>query len=151
VVHVDGTSPVSFSLPAASYVVALRHRNHLGIATAAAIALNSTPTTVDLSNGTIPIIGGNAATKQIGVRRLLYAGDVNADGNLRYTGQGNDRDAILVGVGGLIPTTTVTGYRDEDVNMDGVVRYTGAANDRDIILVNIGGVVPTNIRPDTLP
>jgi hypothetical protein len=151
VVHVDGTSPVSFSLPAASYVVALRHRNHLGIATAAAIALNSTPTTVDLSNGTIPIIGGNAATKQIGVRRLLYAGDVNADGILRYTGQGNDRDAILVGVGGLIPTTTVSGYRDEDVNMDGVVRYTGAANDRDIILVNIGGVVPTNIRPGTLP
>jgi len=150
VVHVDGVSPVSFSVPA-SYVVALRHRNHLGIATAAAVALNSTAVTLDLSNGTVPIFGGLAATKQVGGRRVMYAGDVNADGILRYTGQNNDRDEILVGIGGVVPTTTVSGYRKEDVNMDGLVRYTGVGNDRDVILVNIGGVVPTNVLSGTLP
>jgi hypothetical protein len=151
VVHVDGLSPVAFSLPSASYVVAIRHRNHLGVATASSITLSSTAVTLDLSISTIPLFGGTTATKQVGARRVLYAGDVNGDEMLRYTGQDNDRDLILTSIGGLLPTATIMGYRREDLNLDGVVRYTGATNDRDLILVNIGGVVPTNVRAAALP
>ncbi|HMQ77792.1 MAG TPA: hypothetical protein PKE21_17055, partial [Flavobacteriales bacterium] len=68
-----------------------------------------------------------------------------------YAGGGNDRDPILVRIGGLVPTATVNGYYPEDVNLNGQVKYAGSANDRDPILVNIGGVVPTAVRNAQLP
>ncbi len=40
VVDVDGISPVSFYAPAGNYHVAVRHRNHLGVMTGAAVNLN---------------------------------------------------------------------------------------------------------------
>ena len=73
------------------------------------------------------------------------------DADLKYTGASNDRDPILVAVGGSVPTATTYGYRMEDVNMDGVTKYTGAGNDRDPILVNVGGSVPTSVRAEQLP
>ena len=83
---------------------------------------------------------------------VMWAGDTNGDGTLKYTGINNDRDPILVAIGGSVPTNTLNNVYDRrDVNMDGVVRYTGASNDRDPILVNIGGTVPTNTRVQQLP
>ncbi|MBL7980825.1 MAG: hypothetical protein JNL52_03350 [Flavobacteriales bacterium] len=151
VVGTDGTSPVVFSLPADQYLVALRHRNHLGVLTANAVALSSTVTTLDLTNGSIALRGGAQATKLSGAVRLLFAGDVVPDGVLRYTGSNNDRDPILARVGGVTPTATIAGYFPEDVNLDGVVRYTGVNNDRDVILTNVGGVIPTSSRVDFIP
>lgn len=151
VVDVDGTSALMYDLPAASYRIAIKHRNHLGVITANAIALSSTSATVDFSDGSVALFGGGDATKAAGTRRLLYAGDVTGNGQLKYAGQANDRDPILLSLGGLLPNNTVSGYFTEDVNMDGVVRYTGTGNDRDIILVNIGGVVATNVRNASLP
>ena len=34
--------------------------------------------------------------------------DVNMDGTAKYTGTGNDRDPILINVGGTVPTNTRT-------------------------------------------
>jgi hypothetical protein len=82
---------------------------------------------------------------------VLAAGDVTFNGDLQYAGPGNDRDPILVRVGGSTPTATLPGYWREDVNMDGVVKYTGASNDRDPILVNVGSSPPTAIRNAVLP
>ena len=36
----------------------------------------------------------------------------------------NDRDAILLRIGGSVATAIVTGYYPEDVNLDGEVKYT---------------------------
>ena len=36
--------------------------------------------------------------------------DVNLDGVVKYSGQGNDRDAILSTIGGTVPTTTRVSY-----------------------------------------
>lgn len=151
VVATDGVSPVSIGAPAGSYRLAVRHRNHLGVMTSGAIVLGSSAASVDLSNGSTPIAGGTEATRLVGSRRVLYAGDALWDGVLRYTGAGNDRDRLLTRIGGLVPTATSSGYLPEDINMDGVVRYTGASNDRDIILQNIGGTVPTATRSDHIP
>lgn len=86
---------------------------------------------------------------------MLWAGNVTIDSpgpvQLKYTGTNNDRDPILVAVGGTIPTNTVGGYRSQDVTMDGITKYTGTSNDRDPILVNVGGTVPTNTRQEQLP
>ena len=69
----------------------------------------------------------------------MFAGDVNGDGQLKYTLAGNDRALILTRIGGTNINATVAGYYNEDVNLDGVVKYSLAGNDRAIILQNIGG------------
>jgi uncharacterized repeat protein (TIGR01451 family) len=150
VVSTTGSGPVLFNMAAGNYRVAIRHRNHLGAMTNTSRALSTTTTTVDFSVATTATYGTNAQAT-VGTRRVLWAGDCQSDGELKYTGDDNDRDLILQEIGGVAPTATSTGYVREDVNMDGVVKYTGANNDRDRILVNIGGTVPTNVLHEQLP
>ena len=150
VVEVDGTSPVHFEVPPGDYHVALRHRNHLGVMTAGPVALGPVAVTIDLTSATTAT-HGNEARKPGPDGPLLWAGNVVRDGALRYTGATNDRDPVLVAIGGALPTAITTGYRQEDVTMDGRVKYTGPRNDRDPILVNIGGAVPTATRTEQLP
>ncbi len=146
----DGVSPVGFVAAPGNYHIVVQHRNHLGCMTASAVALGATPVVVDLSLGGTSTWGTDAR-KTIASIRALWAGDVNGDGVIRYTGAGNDRDPILTAIGGTVPTNTVSGYLQSDVNMDGAAKYTGAGNDRDPILVNIGGTVPTNQRFQQIP
>ncbi|MBK6775219.1 MAG: hypothetical protein IPG74_05005 [Flavobacteriales bacterium] len=94
---------------------------------------------------------GTEACRVTGAVQLLWSGDVSFDGVMKYTGLSNDRDPILIEIGGTVPTNTVSGYHDTDVNLDGAVKYTGAGNDRDPILINVGGSVPTNVRLEQLP
>ena len=94
---------------------------------------------------------GIDARKPVASRMTLWAGDVNFNGDVKYTGTGNDRDPILIAVGSFTPNITITGYRQEDVNLDGVVKYTGTMNDRDPILTTVGSTVPTNVRIAQLP
>lgn len=150
IVAMDGFSPVDIPLGPDDYYIAVLHRNHLSVVSLSPIALSRTATTVDLTNGSTPTYGSNAQQVLAGTY-LLWAGDVNADGTIKYTGSSNDRDPILSAIGGTVPTNTVAGYRAEDVNMDGSTKYSGAGNDRDIILQNIGGVVPTNTRVEQVP
>jgi hypothetical protein len=151
VVMADGRSPVYFpDAPRGSYYIAVRHRNHLGVMTATTRPFGVAVQNVDLSAATTATYGTDAR-KAVGSLRVLWAGDVSGDGELRYTNANNDRDPILARIGGVIPTMTVTGYHPEDVNLDGVVKYTNADNDRDIILSNIGGTIPTNVRLEQLP
>lgn len=153
VVDVDGVSPVNMRSPSGNYHVAVRHRNHLGVMTAAPIALSTTSSLLDLSNTGTTTYGTNARKTSGGAfsKQVLWSGDVDRDGTLKYTGAGNDRDPILAAIGGVVPTNMVSGYSLADVNLDGVVKYTGVGNDRDFILSNIGGTVPTNTRVQQLP
>ncbi len=146
----SGTGPVFFNIAAGNYHVALRHRNHLGVMSNASFALGNITTVVDFSiPGTATY--GTDAQATIGTRRALWAGDCQGDGELKYTGDNNDRDLILQEVGGVMPTATSTGYHREDANMDGTVKYTGADNDRDLLLLNIGGLSPTTVITEQLP
>ena len=135
--------------PNGSYYVAVRHRNHLGVMTAQPVDFSKSPL-IDFSAIATPVYGNNARKTNDGFG-TLRSGDVNFDHTLKYTGSNNDRDPILVRIGGTTPNNTTTGYFQEDVNMDGVVKYTGAENDRDPILVNVGGTAPNNVREEQLP
>ncbi|MEZ4756893.1 MAG: hypothetical protein R2817_08710 [Flavobacteriales bacterium] len=147
----DGTSPVAFNAPPGNYRIALRHRNHLGVVSAAPVALGSTATTWD-ARTTATALFGTAPTIVDGATRLLWPGDGNRDGIVRYAGAANDRDPILQAVGGSVPTAVINGvYNTLDVNLDGSIKYAGANNDRDIILETIGGTVPTAVRTQQLP
>lgn len=150
VVAEDGVSPIALLAPAGTYRIAVRHRNHLGAMTTDGYALSTTTTTIDFTS-TATALNGTEPTRTVGLIRTLWSGNVLRDAEVKYTGSGNDRDPILVAVGGSVPTATAYGYQSEDVNMDGTTKYTGAGNDRDPILVNVGGSVPTSVRAEQLP
>ena len=118
--------------------------------TATPIALGASPVVVDFRS-TSTATYGTDARKVVGTYAALWPGDATFDGTLKYTGTGNDRDAILLRIGGVVPTSTVNGYHREDLDLDGTVKYTGADNDRDIILQNLGSTLPTATRPAQLP
>lgn len=92
----------------------------------------------------------------MGSTRTLWPGNtlraLTLSKNILYTGSHNDRDPILLAVGGSTPTNILSGqYRTEDVNMDGMVKYVGEVNDRDLVLQAIGGSVPTAARYEQVP
>jgi hypothetical protein len=151
IVGLNGASPLSLPVAEGAYYIAVRHRNHLGVMTAAAVALSSAVTFVDFTSTATATYGSNAQ-KQVGARMLLWAGDATGNGDLRYTGSGNDRDPILTAVGSTTPNNTVSNVYDRrDTNLDGVIKYTGSGNDRDIILTNVGSITPNNTRTQQLP
>jgi hypothetical protein len=137
------------------YKLAVRHRNHLGVV-ATGLWMNGSMVNVDLRQGSTSVFGANA-------RRYiqpswsspfysLWPGDATGDGVVKYVGAGNDRDAILIAVGGGTPSNTVSNVYDRrDVNLDGSIKYTGVNNDRDVILQTIGGTVPTATRTQQMP
>ena len=136
--------------PNGSYYVAVRHRNHLGVMTAQPVDFSTSPF-IDFSLPATPVFGNNARMTN-GSVATLWSGDVNFDGTIKYTGAANDRDPILVSVGGLSPNSILSGvYSASDVNMDGLVKYTGNKNDRDRVLLSIGGTTPSSTRSDQLP
>lgn len=160
IVDVDGVSPVLLPVKAGNYYVLIRHRNHLSVMSAVPLTLTSTPTLFDTrSPATAVFLRTGAATgpalRSVGATRTLWAGNTRDTlwnkREVLYTGNGNDRDRILLDIAGMIPTNTRTGYFRTDVNLDGVVKYTGSNNDRDLILQTIGGVVPTAVRHDQVP
>lgn len=154
IVSTTGQLGVLFDVLHGNYFVAVRHRNHLG-------AMTSTPITVPYPGGGVwqylfatpgfSCFGSTPLNIQGGIA-LLWPGDVTLDHAARYVGDGNDRDPILLAIGGSTPTNVLSGqYRSEDVNLDGQVKYVGEDNDRDIILQTIGGSVPTAVRVEQIP
>ncbi len=146
-----------------SYFVVIRHRNHLGVRTAATQLVDGSavaPTVYDfttaqaqaLQNGTILT---NAAMAQVSTGVYgLWAGNVNQDIYVRATASAipaipSDAAAILVILGG-VPTAT-GGYSPGDVNMDGRTRATASAipaipSDAAFILSTPLSGVPTATR-----
>lgn len=149
VLGTDG-SPPRFNVMEGDYHVAIKHRNHLGAMSLHPLHFGASTVPVDLTSPAFPTYGANARNNINGTM-ALWAGDVNSNGTVTYTGQQNDRDPVLVKVGPTSPNNSATGYFTEDTNLDGVVRYTGTGNDRDVILLNIGSTTPNNVRPGQIP
>ncbi|MCK5573930.1 MAG: fibronectin type III domain-containing protein, partial [Bacteroidetes bacterium] len=142
-VDTNGTSVLTFhGVPAGGYYIVIRHRNHLAVMSALAVAFDGSIPAYDFTTGPDKFYGGDAKEVSTGVYGM-YAGDVNPDGTLKYNLAGNDRALILTAIGRTNVNATVTGYYIEDVNLDGIVKYNLAGNDRAIILTNIGG---TNVN-----
>lgn len=150
VVDMDGVSPVRITALPGNYHIALLHRNHLPVLSQAPVLLGTGPNAFDLTTGSQALHVPDAQVLRDG-RHLLWQGDVNGDATVKYTGTANDRDPVLLAIGGTVPTNTVSGYLPTDVNLDGTVKYTGARNDRDPILITVGGTVPTAVRTQPLP
>lgn len=151
VVAPDGVTPISFVAVPDFYYLVVCHRNHLAIMSANTISLGPLAVPVNFTNGSVATFGGTAAQRLNGGVRAMWAGDVTGNGQVKYAGGSNDRDPILVAIGGAVPTATVSGYAGTDVNLNGVTKYAGSANDRDAILTTVGGTVPTATRTTFVP
>ncbi|MCB0793188.1 MAG: hypothetical protein KDB88_00495, partial [Flavobacteriales bacterium] len=136
--------------PAGNYHVVVRHRNHLGVMSFSPVLLNSPGTMVDFTKPATPTWGTNAQ-RNVNGTMVMWSGDVNGDGLIKYANSANDRDLVLLEIGGAVPTNVSAGYLLEDVNLDGQVKYAGQNNDRDMILQSVGGSVPTAVRTEQLP
>jgi hypothetical protein len=153
VIDADGNPHVNMPVTAGNYYVALRHRNHLAMMTGTARALTVDPTanTIDFRTASTTTYGTNARVLK-GTVYCLWAGDATGNGQLKYTGPGNDRDPLLLAVGSTTPNNTLNNVYDRrDTNLDGAIKYTGPGNDRDVILTNVGSTTPTNTRTQQLP
>jgi hypothetical protein len=164
IVDVDGLSPVEFgTVTPGSYFVSVKHRNHIGVMTNAALTLGATPTAIDYTststalwtrpapnNNPAPLSG---ATRPVGSVRALYAGNCNiADAArnalLTYNSTTvSDRAALLNACPG---TSTLNGYSVFDVDMNGFARFNGLVPDRLVILLNLANST-TVIAYEQLP
>jgi len=140
VVDLDGSSPVTFTgIGAGNYYVVLRHRNHIAAMSASPLPLSAASASYDFTAAQTRAFGTTPMASLAGGVFGLYAGDVTANGTLKYSGGGNDSGPIYARIGGGSVSATVSGYFPEDTNMNGIVKYSGAQNDRAIIYANIGG------------
>lgn len=130
---------MTFNVPSGTYYVALRHKNHLDVRTKDPVFLDDQDFTVDFSDPNTQTAGIEPAKPLDDGRLGLWGGDANGDNELKYSGPNNDRQKILVDIGGTDITNSTNGYKLEDINLDGVIKYSGPDNDRQILLENLGG------------
>lgn len=148
VVDPMGSALLAFNGSTTGRHIAVRHRNHL--ATLCTKVLQGTGELIDLTLPLTPTFGTNAQENIAGIM-ALWPGNVNDDGQVKYTGANNDRDVLMLAIGGVIPTNTVAGYNNGDVNMNGEVSYTGPNNDRDRLLLTVGSTQATQVRVEQMP
>ena len=128
VVDIDGASPVYFkNVDGANYNVAVKHRNHVGVRTASATALNLTQpvTQINLSSAAANYLNSNVAQLNPGVFGL-FGGNANKNTNTRISGPDgvtSDYEFLKAFIGAL---AQVAGYSSSDVNMNRNARISGA-------------------------
>ena len=143
VVDLDGTSDVILRGLTGTYYVAVKHRNHLGAITQTTRSLSVIATSVDFTTSGTTTFGTNARVQLANGDMALWAGNVNADTVVQYSGTTPDTPSILSAVlndpGNFLnfPTYVVNGYNIHDLNMDGSTQYTGTTPDTPILLQNV--------------
>ncbi|MBT8309906.1 MAG: hypothetical protein HKO72_10695, partial [Flavobacteriaceae bacterium] len=91
-------------------------------------------------------------------KMVLWAGDANGDGVMRYLGAGNDtngiKDDVLAPENGNTTSSNFypyLGYENSDIDMNGQIRYLGPGNDsnflKDIILIFPANTGQSNFFP----
>ncbi len=173
IVDVDGVSPVTFNnLANGNYILAIRHRNHLGLSIdqTSPRAINETGSAafttnvIDLRTATDPQLFGTsdayttASHPTLTNVNLLWGGDVSGNSIVRYQGSNgpsgpNDRVVLLQALSN-VEANVFTGYYRGDISMNRILRYQGSngptgPNDR-VVLLQILGTEAT-IRSQSLP
>ncbi len=143
VLSADGMSPLQFTAQNNNYFIEVNHRNHLGVMSASPIYLSKTITTVDFTDSSFSTFGTNAQAILSSGDRALWAGNVNDDRLIQYTGATPDPAGILAYVLNSpsnflnLPSFPISGYSKFDVDMNGFAQYTGTNPDTPLILQNV--------------
>ena len=158
IVDTDGVSAVKFSvLVLPTYYVAVRHRNHLGVMTLAAVDVTGTGTTLYTEDSDTPLFGTDG-TYTIAGKQVLWGGNSNADPYLAFqgiVGQGPDNDRVFFDIFNDPLNVNYSfnyvskGYYPGDNNLDGEVKFQGPGNDLDqYIFFNVIVRHPGNVGND---
>jgi len=145
-----------------SFLMAVKHRNHLGVMTANPLKPQNGQICVDftnMANAEIYHFGNYDGLEMVTIngKRALWAGNsLNNDNKNKYDGKNNDRQAIGNNVLGHENNSNKNlnygngiGYYDGDLNLDGLVKYDGVNNDR-LILQSIILNYPMNFNSKKL-
>jgi hypothetical protein len=138
--------PVRMPIDAnANYHLIVAHRNHLPIRTPVSQLLQDNVSfTYDFTTAQAQAFQDGAITTNAAMRSLgggvfgMWAGNVNSNNNVRFTGLNNDPGVILAALGSNQGLVLTGQYNRADVNMDGTVRFTGLNNDPGVILGVLG-------------
>jgi hypothetical protein len=117
IVDTDGKSPLTFNnVTEGNYYILVRHRNHLPVMSASAVALNPTSEIYDFTSDQSKAysIKSPSMTALPGNVFGMPSGDADSDGDILYLSD-------LLGV--WISNFGLDGYRPADFNMDGTVDY----------------------------
>lgn len=136
IVGLDGISALEFTQSPDNYYVNVLHRNHLGVMTAAAVALSYSTTNVDFSVSTTATYGTNAQ-RVVGSYRALWAGDADGDKTVKYAGANNDRAAILTALGATPAILQYPVYNNADTDMNGILKYYGTRSENYPIIITV--------------
>jgi hypothetical protein len=142
IVGTDGVTPVQLSslTLGGSYLVAVHHRNHLGVMTGSLVTIAPGMPTIDFSttatsNYLYPVGNG---------RQAMWAGNTSGNDNIVIQGIGNDIDPISFDILGFAANTSALAnyvrnnvYLNSDVDMDGRVILQGAGNEPDFIIFEV--------------
>lgn len=115
VVDVDGVSSVTFSgLAPGAYYVVVKHRNHLGVMSAAPAALSQSATIVNFTGSPNATFGNANGIGALGNGLFgLYSGDFNHNGQIQNTDYAS-----------MVLTLGTSGYQAGDLNLNGQVQNT---------------------------
>ncbi len=149
IVNIDGISPLIVgdldTIASGTAYITVRHRNHLGVMTGVP---------VDITQSVVYDFTTDSLYKQTGIKenpsfvyngvKMLWGGDVNTLGQIRYIGTNNGVQPIYTSVLNN-PNNILRGnsyqinlsYSNSDCNMDGNIRYTSTGNDVNLIYTNI--------------
>ncbi len=160
IVELDGVSPLQVrAVGAASYYVAVRHRNHLAVMTANPVALTQVGVVVDFRQASTPTyVKGPAAIHQAQVMvvqgRAMWAGNALRDNVVIYQGTNNDVNVVAQQVISApantfqLPFYILKGYFSGDINLNGEVIFQSTRNDVEFIYQNIIKNHPGNALKD---
>jgi hypothetical protein len=158
-----------------NYYFTVRHRNHLGLMSALPVPLTNVVNGYDFSNPLIAMLGEDYTIITVQIRpgdplvfsrypgviidgkRLLWAGNSNADNYIMFQGggigEGLDIDNVFDNIfsdplnANYSYNHVRDGYYPGDNNLDGKVKYQGPANDVDpFIFFNIISRHPDNVN-----
>jgi hypothetical protein len=120
----DTDKNLEFDAAPGDYFIVVRHRNHLAVMSASAVALSETSDLYDFTTSQSQAYGTNPM-KLVGTTYVMYAGDGNQSGIVTAA----DANAAY----GVINTT---GYSTNDVNLSGIV----TAADANIVFRNLNKI-----------
>ena len=118
IVATDGTSALKFYVNDDNYYVVINHRNHLGVMSKNAIALNATTTFLDLSISPSDLQGDDYAVTLLDNGKYgMYGFDTDGNGQ-----------ADLIDYKNFTPNLGQGGYQYEDLDLNGQVQTTDQIN-----------------------
>jgi hypothetical protein len=145
IVDVDGKSPVTFNnVDPGNYTIAVRHRNHLGLSTDPTsftpflTSKQSTAPLVDFTSSAFLFGGSSAHGVASDGKYVLWGGNANMNGVVKFAGLNNDKDYIYINILNSNVSSVLTDiYSQADVNMDGRVKFNAISNDKDFIYTKV--------------